>query len=440
MKEKTQRQYEEAIFALETLEQKGFQARLAGGCVRDRLMKMAPKDFDIATNALPQAVIDLFQSIGQKVVPTGFEHGTVTLVMPSGPIEVTTLRKDVETNGRHAKVLFDGATFEDDAARRDFTVNSIFEDRGGQIFDYFEGRKALKERRLTFVGDAVTRIREDYLRILRLFRFWSRLGFSPDPASLRAAESEKEGLKQVSQERITSELLQMLSEGHCEAPLREMIGSGVLGIILPALLGKTLRPELTDELGQGNGGLQLAMGSHDLGIARLASLFFEQIDVEGRAGKSEDEYYRDVAAEMRLSIQDGRRLAFLLSGWNEFGLSGPENADKMAFLDRCETAGGPNSWAELFLPFWKTALRHTRHHDAVQSLVILNGLSQCEVEKGWLRRVKMPLTGHDIMQALGLTPGAELGKTLETLLRQFRNGEWSTKEEGIALLKEGRVS
>lgn len=439
MKEKEQRQYEEACVALETLEREGFEARLAGGCVRDRLMRRSPKDYDIATNALPQAVTDLFVRRGQKIVPTGLEHGTVTLVMPAGPIEITTLRSDVETDGRRAKVSFARATFEADAARRDFTVNAMFEDRQGKIFDYFEGRKALKEGRLIFVGDPVTRIREDYLRILRLFRFWARLGFAPDADALVATTAERLGLKRISQERITSELLQTFAQEYCEIPLRQMIQAGILGVVIPQLEGKTLRPEFTEELGQAEFFGHGAARKEDKALVRMASLFFEQIDVEARGRQSEDEFFKEVGAQMRLSQQDSRKLAFLLSGWNEFGITGDETAEKMAFLDRCEEVGGPNGWGQVFLPFWLCALRHTRHHDAVQSQRVLEALARCETENGWLRRSKLPLTGHDVMQASGLEPGAHLGVFMEKLLRLFRNGVWSTRDEGLELIKEGRV-
>ena len=429
-KTKAQLQYEEARFALETLERQGFEAMLAGGCVRDRLMGRDPKDYDIATTARPDAVTKAFTGEGRQVVPTGIDHGTVTLVMPQGPIEITTLRKDVETDGRRAKVVFDGATFEEDAARRDFSINAIFEDLRGQIVDYFDGRKALKDRRLAFVGDPRQRIQEDYLRILRFFRFWARLQFEPEAHAIEAISQECKGLMQVSQERITSELVQMFREDVVLEPMRAMIKTGVLATVFPGLIGKTLRPELTEELRRVN-------PDHDFrSLARLASLFFEQKSVEAdEPGQDEARWMQDLAAKMRLSNADIRSVTWLVGGWAMLEGVGDLESDRMAFLDHCENSAGPLSWERFFRPTWSQFARHTRHRNAVRVMAQIQALDVCETTKGWLRRTKLPLTGHDVMQVTGKASGSELGQLMGRLLVAFRDGQWHSREEGLDWLK-----
>src|SRR5690606_9700328 len=140
------RQFEAAKKILVTLEQAGFAARFAGGCVRDRILGIYPKDYDVATDALPEQNIELFADHGYKVVPTGIEHGTVTVVTRDGPVEITTLRRDVATDGRHAEVEYCGKSFEEDALRRDFTMNAMYEDLRGQIYDFHDGRKHIQQR------------------------------------------------------------------------------------------------------------------------------------------------------------------------------------------------------------------------------------------------------------------------------------------------------
>jgi tRNA nucleotidyltransferase/poly(A) polymerase len=226
------RSYKDAIKAMQSLDAEGFQAMMAGGCVRDRVLGVIPKDYDIATDALPAQVTAHFVAQGFKVVPTGIEHGTVTVVFPGGPIEFTTLRRDVATDGRHAVVQF-GHSFEDDAARRDFTINAMFEDKGGKLFDFHSGQRHIKEKLLVFVGDPNLRIKEDYLRIMRFFRFQARLGFTTHAETLAAIAAQRDGMKQVSQERITSEFWQLLGADNPLHALRDMEKTGILQLVLP---------------------------------------------------------------------------------------------------------------------------------------------------------------------------------------------------------------
>jgi len=199
-----------AVFA--ALEAEGAQARVVGGAVRNALMGLPVKDIDMATTALPAEVMRLAQAAGLQAVPTGFEHGTVTVVAEHVPVEVTTLRRDIETFGRHARVTFT-QDWSEDARRRDFTMNALYCASDGTVHDPLGGYPDLAARRVRFIGAARERIREDYLRILRFFRFFASYDPAPvpDAEGLAAAIGEKAGLVQLSGERIRAELLLLLA-------------------------------------------------------------------------------------------------------------------------------------------------------------------------------------------------------------------------------------
>src|SRR5262245_46618030 len=194
---------------LAALDRDGEQARVVGGAVRNVLLGEPHGDIDIATTAPPDEVIRRVQAAGFKPVPTGIEHGTVSVVADSRPFEVTTLREDVETFGRHAKVAF-GRDWRRDAERRDFTMNALSLARDGTIFDYVGGLADVAARRVRFIGDAATRIAEDYLRILRFFRFHAAYGEgAPDPEGVAACIAGRAGLERLSRERIRMEMLKL---------------------------------------------------------------------------------------------------------------------------------------------------------------------------------------------------------------------------------------
>src|SRR5579859_1773793 len=186
-------------------------ARFVGGCVRNTLIGKPVSDIDIATVLTPERVTEALKAAKLKAVPTGVEHGTVTAVAGGKPFEVTTLRRDVATDGRRAVVAFTD-DWKEDAQRRDFTINALYAAPEGEVFDYFEGISDLEAGRVRFVGDPVTRIREDYLRILRLFRFHAWYGEGAlDPDALRAAAHERSGLARLSGERVSREMLRLLA-------------------------------------------------------------------------------------------------------------------------------------------------------------------------------------------------------------------------------------
>lgn len=195
---------------LAALDAPGEETRLVGGAVRDALLGRPVADIDLATTLLPEAVVARAGAAGLKPVPTGIAHGTVTVVAEGEPFEVTTLREDIETDGRHAVVRF-GRDFSRDAARRDFTVNALSVTPDGRVHDTVGGLADLAAARVRFIGEARQRIREDYLRVLRFFRFHARYGTgAPDPEGLAAAIEARDGLAQLSRERVRGEILKLL--------------------------------------------------------------------------------------------------------------------------------------------------------------------------------------------------------------------------------------
>jgi poly(A) polymerase len=192
------------------LSQAGVTTRAVGGAVRNTLLGLPVGEIDLATTALPDRVMALAKEAGLKAVPTGIEHGTVTVIVDGTPFEVTTLRRDVETYGRHATVAFT-EDWEEDAKRRDFTLNALYADRDGTVFDPLGGYGDLVQGRVRFIGNAEDRIREDYLRILRFFRFTAYYGKGPlDPEGLAACVKLRGGLSQLSAERVAAELRRIL--------------------------------------------------------------------------------------------------------------------------------------------------------------------------------------------------------------------------------------
>jgi len=214
------------------LDRDGEEARVVGGAVRNTLLSLPHGDIDIATTALPAAVMRRAQAAGFKAVPTGVDHGTVTVVIDSRPFEVTTLREDVETFGRHATVKF-GRDWKRDAQRRDFTMNGLSLSADGKVHDDVGGIEDLKARRVRFIGDAATRIAEDYLRILRFFRFHAYYGEGHlDAEGLHAAIAARAGLEQLSRERVRMELMKLMLAPHAVPVLAVMAEAGLLGPVL----------------------------------------------------------------------------------------------------------------------------------------------------------------------------------------------------------------
>ncbi|WP_370204803.1 CCA tRNA nucleotidyltransferase [Pararhodobacter marinus] len=251
----------------------GHHALAVGGCVRNALLGVPVTDVDIATDALPEKVMELARAAGLKPVPTGIAHGTVTVVSDGEGYEVTTFRHDEESFGRHARVSF-GATLEQDAARRDFTMNALYADASGAVVDPLGGLPDLQARRLRFIRNADARIREDYLRILRFFRFHAQYGDPEqglDPDALAACADHADQLGTLSAERITAELKKLLAAPDPAPAVAAMAQAGVLRQVLPGAQAQAL-PVLVHLEGDKPGGFlrRLAVLTPDIGTLRLS--------------------------------------------------------------------------------------------------------------------------------------------------------------------------
>lgn len=265
-------------------------ARFVGGVVRNALLGREVDDIDIATTLTPEEITKKLEAAGLKAVPTGIEHGTITAVSKGKPFEVTTLRRDVSTDGRRAVVAFT-KDWAEDAQRRDFTMNALYANASGEVFDTVGGVADLQAGRVRFVGDPTTRIREDYLRVLRLFRFHAWYGKGEiDADALRASATEKSGIAQLSGERIQKEMLKLLAAENPVPVLRTMAASGILSEVLQGELNFARLERLC------------AVDSDNFfkpdALLRLAAFL-----------PSDDAIADDVAARWRLSNVDRDRLA-----------------------------------------------------------------------------------------------------------------------------------
>ena len=283
---------------LAALETDGAVARFVGGCVRDTLAGRPVADLDIATTGMPEDNVRLLVAAGIKVIPTGLQHGTVTAVCRHQPFEVTTLRRDVETDGRHAKVAYTD-DWRGDAARRDFTMNALYADARGRVHDWFGGIEDLARGRVRFVGDADARIEEDRLRVLRYFRFHARYGRGrADPAARAACARAAGTLHRLSGERIRIELLKLLAAPRPARTLRTMIGLGLMAEVVPGPLDFAALARLR----------RLETVPADP-VLRLAALLDRQ----------DPEAVRCLHARLRFSNRDRDRLIDLVAAENRIG-------------------------------------------------------------------------------------------------------------------------
>jgi len=348
-------------------------ARVVGGAVRDWLAGRAVSDIDIATALPPDAVTAALHRAGLRAVPTGMDHGTVTAVSDGRGFEVTTLRRDVETDGRHAVVAFTD-DWQADAARRDFTINAMSLARDGTVFDYFGGRADLAAGIVRFVGDPATRIAEDALRILRFFRFHARYGRgAPDPAALSAIRAGVPGLRILSAERVWSELRRILLAPDPTGSVALMAAAGVLDAILP----DGADPAALERLVGAGGPIDP--------LLRLAAL---------STGIPET-----VAARLRLSGAEQERLEALRTG----RVPAPDADD--------------------------AALRRLLADEPAETLIGRAWLAG-GADPGWpalRKRLSMlaqpvfPLEGRDVL-ALGLPEGPRVGALLRAVRRWWRDG------------------
>jgi poly(A) polymerase len=313
----------QALLAL--LDRDGEEARIVGGAVRNALIGVDQGDVDMATTALPQEVIRRVTAAGFKAVPTGIDHGTVTVVVDHQGFEVTTLREDVVTDGRHATVAF-GRSWEKDAARRDFTVNAMSLSRDGVLHDYFSGREDLKAGRIAFIGEAGQRIEEDFLRILRFFRFsafYIRTGL--DEAGFAACIAKREGLLTLSKERINAELMKLLAAPDPSPIITAMAGAGLLSLITGTVPQSATLARMV--------AVERALDLPPDPIRRLGSLF---VLIREDAER--------LRVRLRLSNEAFRRLDGIGHAWRFLSPARGDNAAKAMLF-----AAGPRGYADRVL-------------------------------------------------------------------------------------------
>lgn len=365
------------IFAL--LADAGHQVFAVGGCVRNTLLGVPVKDIDLSTDARPDRVVGLAKSAGLNVIPTGIDHGTVTVLANDVPFEITTFRKDVETDGRRAVVAFSDQ-IEDDARRRDFTMNALYVDAGGVLFDPLGGLPDLRARRIRFIDDAGARLREDYLRSLRYFRFYAwygdpETGFDVD--ALDAIARNVDGLAGLSNERVGMEVTRLLEAPDPAPSVAGMRSTGVLAAIMPGANDAALAPLVH---------LEAQIGVGPDAIRRLATMGGE-----------------DLPNRLRLSRKDSDRLHKLCSN---VGLSPSELGFRLgADMGRDVVMVGAASTGQPIVPSDIAAVNH--------------GSDQ-----------KFPVRAADLMPDL---EGRALGEALERLTAEWiASGFKLSKDELIA--------
>ncbi|WFU39285.1 CCA tRNA nucleotidyltransferase [Bradyrhizobium sp. CB82] len=297
---------------LRLLNADGEEARVVGGAVRNALLKLPPGDMDIATTALPEEVMRRAKSAGIKSVPTGIDHGTITLVIDGHPYEVTTLREDTETFGRKAKVAF-GRDWVRDAERRDFTMNGLSVDAKGVVHDYVGGLADVAARRVRFIGDPDQRIAEDYLRILRFFRIHAAFGLGePDRDGYLACIRGRAGLAGLSAERVRMEMLKLLVAGGAAAAVLAMADSGLL---LPLIGGVAYTGPLA----------RMIAIEHELGLPANATRRLAGLTV----AVTEDA--KRVASRLRLSNAEAKALDSMGHRWWRFANKDEANARRLLY-------------------------------------------------------------------------------------------------------------
>ena len=343
--------------------------RYVGGAVRDDLLHLPFSDVDLATRLRPEQVVERLENAKIKAVPTGIDHGTITAVSNGHPIEVTSLRRDVETDGRRATVAFTD-DWKEDAARRDFTINALSADpRTGEVYDYFGGTDDLVARRVRFIGEPLERIAEDHLRILRFFRFHARFGAgAPDADALAACAARANDLMALSRERIADELLKLLAVPDPSPTVAIMLDQNILRPVLPEIVRPAL--ERLDVLVKAEE--QAGISADPL--RRIAALL-----------PSDDAVAGDVAARLKLSNKARKRLECASSS------AVPENAQAFAYFAgvRC----------------------------AVDRLLLAGEAARAGAIAGW-ETPRLPIGGGALIDQ-GLEPGPIIAKTLQSIERRW---------------------
>ena len=375
--------------------------QFVGGCVRNALLGAPVDDLDLATPLRPEATMAALRAAGLKVVPTGIDHGTVTAVSGGIPYEITTLRRDVETDGRRAVVAFT-EDWAEDAARRDFTLNALYADGEGRVFDPMgQGLSDLEARRIVFVGDAETRIREDYLRILRFFRFHAWYGRGePDADGLAASAELRDGIGRLSVERTFKELIKLLAAPNPRPAVRAMAETGVLGVALPEA-GGDLRT------------FERMVGRVDDPALRLSALLPEDAGIaEGAA--------RRLRAPNALIARLGRA------------------AGAQADAATDERAMRALAWREGV----EAATDQARRAEVEGRIEAATAVRLIAAAESW-ERPRLPVGGHDATKA-GAEPGPQVGRVLKMFEEGWiaddfpSDGHPARLAEAVAAVRAGR--
>jgi poly(A) polymerase len=382
---------------LDALTKEGGTARFVGGAVRNALLGRPVADIDIATPLLPDDVTRRLEAAGITAHPTGIEHGTITAVANDKPFEVTTLRRDVTTDGRRATVAFTD-DWAEDAKRRDFTINALYASPDGELFDYADGLADIGAGRVRFIGNAVTRIREDYLRILRLFRIHAWYGRGEiDADALHSVAAEKAGLAMLSAERIQKELTRLLEAENPAPMLRVMAATGILPEILPGTLNLPRFERVVD--------IDAANFFSPDAILRLAALLPNDVP---QAGATAD--------RLKLSNSDRARIEDL-AGAHERIVSYLSIREVRKLLYRL----GPQRFRDRALLGWAS---DPKLSNAIQWRALL------ALADAW-ERPHFPLTGRDVMAA-GVSEGPLVGRILAEVEDWWVDSEFTEDEFSLA--------
>lgn len=397
---------------LAALSRDGEEARIAGGAVRNALLGRPVSDIDVATTTVPDETARRAEQARFRVVPTGVEHGTMTVMVAGRPVEVTTLRADIQTDGRHAVVRF-GRDWKLDAERRDFTINGLYATAQGQVIDLVGGLADLEQRTIRFIGDPEQRIREDYLRILRFFRFFAQYGAGrPDAEGLKACARMKEGIDRLSAERIWIELKKLLGASDPSRALLWMRQAGVLSKVLP----ESEKWGIDAVHG-------LVAAERDLDWEPDPLLRLEAIVPPDAARMAA------MAERLKLSRAEAQRLA----DW-AFALTPQTDADEAELARMLYRAAGRGVEDRLAL-----ALAAARAKGAGDdgALVAAAGFDRLlRRARKWERPV-MPVGGEDL-KTIGLEPGPAMGKALRRLEDAWIASGFALDRE--ALIEKARLS
>jgi len=360
---------------VDALSADGAEVRFVGGCVRDAVTGREVRDIDLATADRPEAVLALLARAGIRAVPTGIDHGTITAVEDGHPFEITTLRVDVETDGRRAVVAYTD-DWEADASRRDLTINALSCDPAGGLYDYFGGLADARAGRVRFVGDPVVRIKEDVLRILRFYRFHGEHGRTdPDPAARAAAGQLADRLPALSGERVQAELLRILANDRAAEILDLMVADGVIAHLLPALTDVPGLSRLIE--------IEGAAGIDGEPIRRLAT-----------ALEGDEATAAAVADRLRLSNADTEKLRRLV-GWRDVFSPAADGPARRRWFYR----HGASLYGDL-------ALLHAARHDVPADRM----RADIEAAAAW-NDPSLPISGADVV-ARGVPEGPAVGAVL----------------------------